>query len=77
MKAEVGGRYLIRHRNDRQKYDRTTVATYLGDRRDSGGVYLCFDQRPIAGTVEIPLAWIKDIRQVPDSTPIHVNRRVD
>lgn len=77
MKQVVGVKYLVRYRNDRQKYDRTTVARFLGDRRDGGGAYLCFDQRPIAGTAEIPLSWIKDIRPVPDDTPVHVNRRVD
>lgn len=68
----AGHKYLIRHRAEGQRYDRTSVMRYLGEaRRD----YI-FDSRPVFGNVRLSKSWVISVEEVPAETPIYCNRRV-
>ena len=69
----VGARYRIVHRNEAQKHPRVSVVDYLGEERVAGQTSLILSQRPLAGTVKIPTAWIRDIVAVSKDTPIEIN----
>jgi hypothetical protein len=76
MKLVVGRKYRIVFKNENQKYLHQSVMAYLGENKALiFGHNLVFDARPVAGTQEIPLSWIADIREVKDNHPIVLNKR--
>lgn len=70
---EPGKRYRIVHQSSTQRFPRVSVMIYLGT---SGAIDLLgFSARPVAGTQQLPRTWIKQVEEVPDSTPASLNRR--
>lgn len=63
----VGQRYRIIYRSDAHRVDRVAVMDYMGSMRVNWGLRgspddtLVFSARPIAGTQNMPMEWIKSI----------------
>jgi hypothetical protein len=72
-----GRRYRLVHRRDSQRYDRVSVMVYLGRGRvyQRGEAEFEFSARPQFGTQALQRHQIKEITEVPSSTPISVNLR--
>lgn len=68
-----GAKYRVRYRNENQRYDRVCVMVYLGVHAKS----FVFNPRPVAGTMYLPMRWVREVTRVPDNTPVMVNERAD
>lgn len=71
IKMESGKRYRIIYRGDIHRVNRMAVLDYLDEDGDSW----VLNARPTAGTQTMPKHWVKDIEEVPKSTPIAINVR--
>jgi hypothetical protein len=64
-----GGRYRVVHRSPTQRRDRVSVLDYL----EEAGEELVFSARPVAGTQQMPKAWVREVTEVAKTTPVSMN----
>lgn len=78
MRFRVGSKYKLVYRNPdtRQKHNRTAVMVYLGEKHEANKHVLVFSARPVAGTQEMPLSWISEIREASPEAPVYINKVV-
>jgi hypothetical protein len=68
----VGYKYRVRYQLPQQRIMREAVMKFLG----SEEYHLIFDLRPLAGTQRVPRSCIKSAVQVPNSTDVYFDRKV-
>lgn len=71
----IGKKYRVTHQSDLQRFARESVMVYLGKSKFSDEHQ--FSARPLAGTQTLTTGSILKSEEVPEDTPVSMNKRLE